>query len=319
MRTFIVAATLALAAAAAGAQQWPARPIKLLVGFAAGGPTDQVARVVAQRITQLTGQSVVVENRPGANGAVATREVIGAPPDGYTLLVGTSGALTVSPSLLKQMPYEPLRDLTPVAMLAGYPYLMVVPPNSTLNDVKDLVAFAKANPDRASYSSAGVGSVNHLAGEWFANIVKVSMTHVPYKGDSPALADLMTGRLLFGFNTVTTAGPQVKAGKLRALGVTSEKRTELAPGIPTLIELGYPGFVVEPWNGILGTSKMPREVIDLIKAFVKDVRLDPAVKTRILETGQYPIVETSDEMRRRIEQQTARWREIARAANVQPE
>jgi tripartite-type tricarboxylate transporter receptor subunit TctC len=293
--------------------------VKLLVGFAAGGPTDLVARVIAQRLTQQTGQPFVVENRPGANGTLAAKEVIASAPDGYTLLVGTSGALTVSPSLLKQMPYEPLRDLTPVAMLAGYPYVLVVQPTAPINDVRELVAYAKANPDKGAFSSAGIGSVNHLAGEWFSTLTKLNLSHVPYKGDSPALSDLMTGRLLFGFNTVTTSMPQVKAGKLRAIAVTSEKRTDLAPGIPTMIEQGYPGFVVEPWNGVLGPAKMPKDVVDRINSVVAAALVDPTVKTKIMETGQYPIVETPEDMRKMIEQQTARWREIARAANVQPE
>jgi tripartite-type tricarboxylate transporter receptor subunit TctC len=319
MKKLIVFATLLLSALCASAQTWPARPVKLLVGFAPGGPTDLVARLIAQRLTQQTGQAFVVENRPGANGALAAREVIGSAPDGYTLLVGTSGALTVSPSLLKQMSYEPLRDLTPVAMLAGYPYVLVVQPTAPINDVRELVAYAKANPDKGAFSSAGIGSVNHLAGEWFSTLTKLNLSHVPYKGDSPALSDLMTGRLLFGFNTVTTSMPQVKAGKLRAIAVTSEKRTDLAPGIPTMIEQGYPGFVVEPWNGVLGPAKMPKDVVDRINSVVAAALVDPTVKTKIMETGQYPIVESPEDMRKLIEQQTARWRDIARAANVQPE
>ena len=319
MKKLIVFATLLLSALCASAQTWPARPVKLLVGFAPGGPTDLVARLIAQRLTQQTGQAFVVENRPGANGALAAREVIGSAPDGYTLLVGTSGALTVSPSLLKQMSYEPLRDLTPVAMLAGYPYVLVVQPTAPINDVRELVAYAKANPDKGAFSSAGIGSVNHLAGEWFSTLTKLNLSHVPYKGDSPALSDLMTGRLLFGFNTVTTSMPQVKAGKLRAIAVTSEKRTDLAPGIPTMIEQGYPGFVVEPWNGVLGPAKMPKDVVDRINSVVAAALVDPTVKTKIMETGQYPIVESPEDMRKLIEQQTARWRDIARAANIQPE
>jgi tripartite-type tricarboxylate transporter receptor subunit TctC len=319
MRNLIVLATLALAGLATHAQQWPARPVKLLVGFSAGGPTDLVARVIAQRISQQTGQTIVVENRAGANGTLATKEVMAAAADGYTLLVGTSGALTVSPSLIKQMPYEPLRDLTPIAPLAGYPYLLVVSADLPASDVKELVGYAKANPDKASFSSSGIGSVNHLAGEWFSTLTKVKMTHVPYKGDAPALSDLMTGRLLFGFNTVTTSIAQVKAGKLRALAVSSEKRTELAPGIPTMVELGYPGFVVEPWNGILGPAKMPRDLVVRINSLVREALADPAIQMRIHETGQYALSESSDDMRKRMEQQTARWREIAKVANVQPE
>ena len=319
MKRLLVFAALLLSALCASAQTWPSRPVKLIVGFAAGGPTDLVARVIAQRLSQQTGQPFVVENRPGANGAVGTKEVIGSSADGYTLLIGTSGALTVSPSLLKQMPYEPLRDLMPVAMLAGYPYVMVVDAAAPVKDVRELVAYAKANPDKGSFSSAGTGSVNHLGGEWFASVAKLSLTHVPYKGDAPALTDLIAGRLLFGFNTITTSMPQVRAGKLRAIAVTSEKRTDLAPGIPTLVEQGYPGFVVEPWNGLFGPAKMPKEVVDRINTVLGTVLADPAVKAKILETGQYAIVEAPDEMRKRMEQQTARWREIARAAKVQPE
>ncbi len=319
MKKVLVLAAFAAAAFSAAAQSWPTKPVRLLVGFSAGGPTDLVARVIAQRLGDQLHQTFVVENRPGANGAIAAKEVLAAAPDGYTLLVGTSGALTVSPSIIKNMGYEPLKDLTPIAMLAGYPYVMAVAPTTPVGNVRDLVAYAKQKPELGSFSSAGTGSVNHLAGEWFNSITKLNLTHVPYKGDAPALADLMTGRLLFGFNTIATSMPQVRAGKLKAIAVTSPTRTELAPDVPTMIEQGYADFVVEPWNGILGPSKMPKELVERINAAVDAALKDPAVRARIAETGQYPIVESAHAMKTRIEQQTSQWRRIAVTAGLKPE
>lgn len=308
-----------LHAGTAFAQAWPTKPVRLLVGFNAGGPTDLVARLIAEQLTDKFKQPFVVENRPGGNGAVATQAVIASPPDGYTLLIGTSGAMTVSPAMLKVMPFNPLKDLTAVSFLAAYPYALVVPATLPVTDVRGLVEYIRKNPRTVSFSSAGTGSVNHLAGEWFNSIIKLDIIHVPYKGDAPALTDLIAGRVQMGFNTLTTSMPQVKAGKLRALAVTSQSQTSLAPGLPTMVELGYSGFVVEPWNGVFGPANMPADLTLRINQAVNEILARPAVQAKIAETGQYSVIESPESMRRRMEQQTARWREIARAANVQPE
>jgi len=216
------------------------------------------------------------------------------------------------------MPYN-VKDLTPVALLAGYPYLLVVPPALPVTDVRGLVDYIKQNPNSVSFSSAGTGSVNHLAGEWFRTLTKTDITHVPYKGDAPAITDLVTGRIQMGFNTVTTAGPHAHSGKLRALAVTSQNRTSLAPGVPTMIEQGYPGFVVEPWNGLLGPADMPKDVVKRISDAVAQILNRPEVQAKVAETGQYTIIESPELFKRRIEQQTEHWRRIAQISNVQPE
>jgi tripartite-type tricarboxylate transporter receptor subunit TctC len=310
---------LGTALAALAQDAYPNKPVRLLVGFAAGGPTDQVARVVATELTEKFKQPFIVDNRPGGNGAIAAQAVIGGAPDGYTLLVGTSGALTVSPSILKNMPYQPLKDLTAVSMLAGFPYALVVPTELPVHDLKSLVDYVRANPGKVSYSSAGIGSVNHLAGEWFKSLAGIDISHVPYKGDAPALVDLVAGRVQMGFNTPTTAMPQVRAGKLRAIAATSEAPTNLIPGLPAMAQNGFPGFVVEPWNGILGPAGMPKDAVQKLNRAVNEILARPDVQAKVQATGQYVLLGDEDALRKRMERETAKWREVARLANVQPE
>lgn len=277
-----------------------------------------VARVVAQQLEKKFNQTFIVENRPGGNGAIAAQQVIASAPDGHTLLVGTSGALTVNPITSKSMPYK-VQDLTPIVGLAGYPYQLVVPSELPAKDVKELIGYIKQNPGKVFFSSSGNGSVNHLAGEWFRSITKTDIVHVAYKGDAPAISDLISGRVQMGFNTVTTSTPHVRSGKLRSLGVTSEQRTELAPGVPTLVEQGYAGFVVEPWNGLLGPANMPKDLVKRINDAVVEILKRPDIQAKIFETGQYVILESPEQFAQRITDQTARWKKIADEAGYQPE
>lgn len=317
-RNLLVALTAALGIAGAHAQgDYPSKPVRMVVGFAAGGPTDQVARIVAERMAVRLKQPFIVENRPGGNGALAAQTVLGSAPDGYTLLVGTSGALTVSPALMKTMSYEP-RALSPVGLLAGYPYALVVHPSLPVNDVQGLVDYLRKTP-KSTFASAGPGSVNHLAGELFASLAKVELIHVPFKGDAPSLVDLMGGRVLMGFNTLATAMPQVKAGKLKALAVTSESVTPLAPGLQPMTTQGYPGFVVEPWNGLFGPSGLPQPIASKLNLALREVLSEPDVQARIAETGQYPLIDTPEGVRVRMREQSARWVQVVREANIQPE
>lgn len=318
-RLFLSVAFALLPLAATHAQTYPEKPVRLIVGFNPGGPTDQVARVVAEHLSAKFKQPFVVENRSGGNGAIAAQAVISSPPDGYTLLVGTSGALTVSPNLLKSMPYSPSRDLTPIAALAGYPYALVVPTSLPVNDVASLVEYVKKNPGKISFSSSGNGSVNHLAGEWFRDLAKIDIAHVPYKGDAPAITDLIAGNVQMGFNTLTTSMAHVESGKLRALAVTSEKPTHLAPSLKPMTEQGYPNFVVEPWNGILGPANMPKALVEQINAAVNEVLAKKEVQERIEQTKQYVIRDTPAQMRQRMENQTAQWAAVVRAANIKVE
>lgn len=319
MKRFIaVLAGLLFSTGAAVAKEYPSKTVRLVVGFSAGGPTDMVARVVAQRLQEKFKQPFIVDNRPGANGAIAAQQVISSSPDGYTLLVGTSGALTVNPVTSKSMPYS-VKDLTPIVPLAGYPYLLVVPPTLPVTGVRGLVDYIKKNPGKVSFSSSGNGSVNHLAGEWFRTLTKTDILHVAYKGDAPSIADLMSGQVQMGFNTTTTSGPHVRSGKLRALAVTSGKRTSLAPGVPTMVEQGYPGFVVEPWNGLLGPANMPQELVKRINDAVLEILNRADVQAKVADTGQYVITESPAQFKQRIEEQTAHWRKVARDSHVEPE
>ena len=306
-------------ASAAMAQTYPSKSVRVIVGFSPGGPTDQITRIVADELSKKLGQPFVVENRVGGNGTIAAQAVIASPADGYTLLVGTSGALTLSPVMLKSMPYNPLKDLTPIAMLAGYPYALVVPASLPVNDVKSLVDYVKKNPGKVSFSSSGSGSYNHLAGEWFKDQAKIDIVHVPYKGDSPALVDLIAGRVEMGFNTLMTAMPQVKDGKLKALAVTSAKPTSLAPGLSTMVDLGYRDFVVEPWNGLFGPAGLPPAVTNRLNNAVNEILASPRVQAQLAESGQYVLIDSPAGVRKRMETQTDGWREIAHAANLQPE
>ncbi len=313
----LAAAVLATAIPAHAQTDFPARGIRLVIGFAPGGPTDQVTRVVAERLAVHLKQPVTVENRPGGNGALGAQAVLNSAPDGYTLLVGTSGALTVSPSLLKSMSYKPA-DLEPVGILSGYPYALVVPSDSPVNDLAGLLDYLKKNPKR-TFSSGGPGSVNHLAGEWFANLAGVELVHVPYKGDAAALVDLMAGRLDLSFYSMSMAMPQVKAGKLKAIAVTSAGATDLAPGLEALAKTGFPAFVVEPWIGVYAPNGTPRAVTTRLNDALKIVLSEPGVRTRIAEMGQYTLIDTPDGVRDRMTRETRAWAEVIRSAGIQPE
>ena len=317
-RFFQLLALLALAGTAT-AQNYPSKPVRMLVGYSAGGPTDLAARILAEQLSQKLGQPFIVENRAGANGTMATQFVMASPPDGHTLLISTSGALTVQPAMIKSMPYSPLNDLAPVSMLAGFPYFLTVHPSVPVNDVKSLVAYLKSRPGQISYSSAGPGTVNHMAGEWFKELTKVDIVHVPYKGDASAVVDLIAGHVQMGFTTLTTSMPHVKTGRLKALALTSPRPTELAAGFTPMVDLGFPDFIVEPWNGVFGPAKLPPAVTQKLNEAINQVLSDPKVQARIAETGQYVIIESPAVIRARIVTQTERWRQVARLANLQPE
>ena len=306
-------------AAQAATPEYPARPVTVIVGFSAGGPTDVVARMLAEQLTARFGQTFLIDNRAGANGGVAAQQTKAAAPDGYTLMIGSSGTLSITPGLRIAMPYDVARDFTPIALVASYPYFLVVPAQSPATDVQDLIRRARAATAPMSFASAGTGSVNHLAGEWFKSAAGFEATHVPYKGDSAAMTDLMAGRVDFAFISGAAASSQVRAGKLRALAVASEAPGKGGPGVPTMIEAGVPGFSAEPWNGLMGPAGMAPDVVARLNGAVNEIMLRPDMKLRLLALEQYPMTGTPAAFAGHIATQTKRWGDIIRIARIPKE
>jgi tripartite-type tricarboxylate transporter receptor subunit TctC len=291
-------ATFALAAMLSGtaqAQDYPARPVRLVVPYAAGGNADIFGRTLAQKLGDALKLPFVVENRAGANGGIGADFVAKSAPDGYTLLVTANGPIVVNPVLYAKVPYDPVKDFAPVAQCVVYQYVLVTLAGSPIKSIADLVDAARARPGAVSYGSTGVGGGNHLAGELFALATGTQLTHVPYKGSAPALADLLGGQLTFMFDTVITSVPQIRAGKLRAFAVSSLKRASALPDVPTLDEAGIRGFDISQWQGVLAPAGTPKTIIDRLNAeIVKSLRA-PEVRERLVTQGGNEIVTGSPE------------------------
>jgi tripartite-type tricarboxylate transporter receptor subunit TctC len=313
MRVF--SALLLIAATSAFAQSWPAKPIKIVVPFAPGGNVDITARLVAPGLQELLGQPVVIENKPGAGGTIGADLVAKAAPDGYTLLMGSNSTFSVAPSLYPKNPYHPIRDFSPVIAIAATPFILVVNPTGP-KTAKELVDRAKASPGKTTMASAGTGSSNHLLGELFQEIAGVRFTHVPYKGSSQALQDLMGGQVDLHFDQVTSAGNHVTAGKLRALMVTQPKRAALLPDVPTSEEAGYPAFQATNVTGLMAPAGTPRDIIDKVNAATRKILERPAILERLAQIGADSIADTPEKFGAYIQEDFAKWTRIVREANV---
>lgn len=284
MKKWIPLVLALLAPLAAIADTWPSRPVKLVVPYPPGGPTDTVARVVAERLQAQTGQPFVVDNRPGAGGNLGAEAVARAPADGYTLLVATT-AHAINKSLFTNLGYDVLRDFAPVSLLTQGPLVLVVNPAFPARNVGELIALAKAKPDGVSFASSGNGQSTHLAAELFASMAGVRMTHVPYKGSAPALNDLIAGQVPLMFDTMLSAMPFVKAGRLRALAITGTQRSPAAPDLPTIAESGLPGYQAFAWNGLLAPAGTPAAVLERASRELKTALAQPAVQDRFNAQG----------------------------------
>ena len=273
-----------LAPLQAAAQAWPSRPVKLVVPYPPGGPTDIVARVVAERLQAQTGQPFVVDNRPGAGGNLGADAVAKAPADGYTLLVATT-AHAINKSLFKNLNYDVQRDFAPVSLLTQGPLVLVVNPEFPAKNVAELIAMAKAKPKAVSFASSGNGQSTHLAAELFASMAHAPMTHVPYKGSAPALNDLIAGQVPLMFDTMLSAMPHVKGGKLRALAITGAQRSPAAPDLPTIAESGLPGYQAYAWNGLLVPAATPPAVVQRLSEELKTALANPAVQEKFAAQG----------------------------------
>jgi tripartite-type tricarboxylate transporter receptor subunit TctC len=309
--------TTVLPGTAARAADWPTKPIRLLVGFAPGGGTDTTARAISQKLTASLGQQVIVDNRPGVSGNIAAEITANAPPDGYTVLLSTIGALAINPSLLKKMPFDPIKDLAPVTRAADSTNFLVVHPSVPAKSVKDLIALAKAKP--LNCGSSGVGGAGHLALELFNLQAGTKIVHVPYKGGGPAIIDLLAGNINLIFATGASSINHVKAGKIRALGVTTAKRSALAPELPTIAEAGLPGFEANNWNGVVVPAKTPRVIINrLNKEFTAALSL-PDIKEFLFNQGLDAAPGTPEEFAAYIKSETAKWAKVIKAAGIKVE
>ena len=310
---------LALSSLAAAADSYPSRPVRLIAPFSAGGGVDIVARYLALKLTEKWGQQVVVDNRTGATGIIGTEIAAHSPPDGYTLILGNAATHAVNVSLFKKLPYDAVKDFAPVTLIGRVPEMLVVHPALPAANVRELIALAKAKPGELAFGSAGAGSPPHLAGELFQFLAKVKLVHVPYKGSAPALADLIGGQISMYFSNILSAVPFVKSGRLRGLGVTSEKRSVVAPEIPTIAESGMPGYEDYNWYGILAPKGTPRAILTQLHADIGQVVRGRDMEERLTKDGAEVIASTPDEFARFIREEIDRYARIVKASGLRAE
>ena len=298
---------------------YPNKPVRMLIGFPPGQATDTLGRAIAQKLSQQLGQQFVVENKPGAAGIIATQAAMSSPPDGYTLLVSSSGPLAVNPGLYSKLPYDPIKDFTPVAGIAIVPLVLLTNPSFPVTSVKELVAAAKAKPKAVNYASGGSGVTNHLVMEMFRGAAGVDMTHIPYKGGPPALTDLIGGQVNVMFETSVAALPFVKQGKLRALAVSSSKRIAAAPDLPTVAELGYPGFSGVPWVAIMAPATTPAPIVAKLNAEVNKALNSKDIREQFLAQGVEPMQMTPDELGGFVKTELAKWTKAVKDSGAKVE
>ena len=319
IRTILIFVLLALSGLAAAADSYPTRPVRLIAPFSAGGGVDIVARYLALKLTEKWGQQVVVDNRTGATGIIGTEIAAHSPPDGYTLILGNAATHAVNVSLFKKLPYDAVKDFAPVTLIGRVPEMLVVHPALPAANVRELIALAKAKPGELAFGSAGAGSPPHLAGELFQFLAKVKLVHVPYKGSAPALADLIGGQISMYFSNILSAVPFVKSGRLRGLGVTSEKRSVVAPEIPTIAESGLPGYEDYNWYGILAPKGTPKAIVTQLHADIVAVVRGRDMEERLTKDGAEVIASTPDEFARFIREEIDRYARIVKASGLRAE
>ncbi len=314
----IGALAMALASQLALAQGYPNHPVRLVLPFAPGGTADIIGRPLAQKLSEQLGQSIVVDNRGGAGGVVGAAAVAQSAADGYTLLLGSSGALTISPNF-GNIPYDAVRDFAPIGLVATSQFVLVVHPSVQATSVRQLIALAGAKPDSLRFGSAGTGNVGHLAAELFDSLAKVKMTHVPYKGAGPMTTDLLAGRVELAFPGLASLVPHIKAGKLRALAVTGPKRSDVLPDVPTLNEAGLPGYEAITFWGVLAPAKTPRPIIDKLGGSINAALKTPELRNTYVTTGNDPASSTPEEFAALIKGDITKWGKIIRDADIKPD
>ncbi len=302
--------------AAAQTQNYPTRPIRFIAANAPGGGLDIVARMIGPKMAAALGQQVIVDNRAGAAGSIASDIVAKSAPDGYTIMVASVGGLAVNTNLYKGLTYHPLRDLAPITWATSGSNVLVVHPSVPAKSVQELIALAKAQPDKLSYGSSGAGNAGHLAGELFKTMAGVKMVHIPYKGGAPAMIDLIAGQVQLVFSSAPTAVPQVKAGKIRGLAVTTAKRSVILPELPTIAESGLPGFEADNWYGVVTTMKTPRPIIDRLHAEIVRALHLPDVKQALLTQGLEVRTSTPEEFGAYMRSEFDKWAKVIKDAGI---
>jgi len=316
----VLAATFAAALPGiAEAQTFPTRAMRMVVPFPPGGPNDIIGRLLAQKMGEQMGQSVIIDNRGGAGGIIGTDLVAKAAPDGYTMLFSGTASLSINPSLYAKLPYDAVNDFSPITLVGTAPSILVVNPDLPVKSVKELIDYARANPGKLNYASAGIGTPPHLAGELMSAALNVKMVHVPYNGGAPAMNDVMSGQVQMYFSGISSALPLIKAGKMRAIAVTSAKRTAIAPDMPTIAESGIPGFEVGNWYAIVAPAKTPAPVISRLNAEIVKALAGADVKKRFLDLAADPIGSTPEELAAYQKAEIAKWARAIKTAGIKPE
>lgn len=310
--SFAIAAAAALCADAPFAQTYPVKPIRFIIPFTPGGNTDVLGRLLGQKLTEAWGQPVVIDNRAGAGGTVGVDQASKAPPDGYTIVMGTFGSVLVANSLYKKLDYDPQRDLAPVVLVSTPPGLLVTHPQVPVKNVQELIAYARSHPGKLNYASSGSGTWNHLFGELFNSMAQAKTVHVPYKGAAPAVTDLLGGQVQMMFSPFPPALPQVRSGRLRALAVSSEKRSGLLPEIPTVAEAGLPAYAAEGWFAVLAPARTPAAIVVQLNRQLNRALQLPEVKASLAADGAEPAGGTPEQLARSIRDGSVKWGKLIR-------
>ena len=312
----LLACVAVLAVADANAQPYPNKPIRMIVPFPPGGPIDTMARLAGKFITDSVGQQVVVENRPGAGGVVGSDYVAKAAPDGYTLIMGNAGSHGINAAVYTKLPYDIQKDFAPVSQVAVAPNVMVINPSLPANSVAEFIAYAKANPGKLSYASGGNGSSAHMSMELFKSMSGIDIQHVPYKGSSPALTDVVSGQVVAFIGNMPPTVPLIKAGKLRALAVTTKSRSALMPELPTITEAGLPGFETVAWFGVLAPAGTPPDVVNRLSAEIAKIAKLPDIREKLVAMGAEPVGGTPEEFKAVIDRDIAKWKPLAQKVGI---
>ena len=319
---FVFAVLIAITTAVpslAQAPAWPARPLKLVIPFPSAGATDTLGRTLAQKLGDALGQPVVVDNKPGAGGAIGSDIVAKAPADGYTMLMATTSTHSIGPGLNPKLPYNAEKDFIPVVWVANSTNILIAAPTLPVSNVAELVAFARAHPGQVNFASSGTGTIVHLTGELFASMAGVTITHVPYKGTALAIPDLMSGQVSIMFDNIVSALPYVKSGKVKALGISGAKRSPLVPDVPTIAQSGVPGFISDTYFGVFVPAGTPREVVNRLNTEINRIVASPEFRDKLASLGAEPVGGSPEQFAAEIRNESAKWAKVIKDAGVKLE